>query len=409
SEDDGLMVKALPFDLIWRKRVIRCKIVRESWMEDNGLTNVMELIKRQRWEKLFKRRELVHVDAVKEFYAQMTLIYLKKKDVVKSSVRGVTIEFDHIKLGSMLGIPGNNGICEYIKDMWEESKYTKPLEIIRKFVNDETIMEARRVKSVEMKPFQRFIHFLVMKNVVPTFGKRDTTSFMYLTYMDHLMSRRLVNLPRVMIRHMSYVFSKKDHELPYGEWLTMMFEDFGVPLVDKKGEEPKMYDYFEETFLTMCQLKRENRVWWIGSGENRRRDDEIDAPAEEAEVEEEAQNSGFDWEAVVDEAAVQGESGSDDQFFDAQVDVEELVAEAPDVLAFPASPGDSINQQREQTPAGVDPSGPSGHISNSVFLPLQAEFERARANRIQAELEKAQAENTRLLALLQQAKSHPKP
>ncbi|GAB2298110.1 hypothetical protein Dimus_032183, partial [Dionaea muscipula] len=197
-----------------------------------------------------------------------------------------------------------------------------------------------------------------MKNVVPRFGKRDTTSYMDLIYMDHLIARRLVNLPRVMMRHMSYVISVKDHELPYGDWLTMVFEEFGVPLVDKKREEPKRYDYFEENFLTMCKLTRENGVWWIGTGENRRRDDEIDPQAEEVH-EEEVQNSGFDWEAVVDEAAVQGESGSDDLFFDAQVDVEEPVTEALAAPAFPASPGDSTNQQKEQTPAGVDPSGPS--------------------------------------------------
>ncbi|GAB2285966.1 hypothetical protein Dimus_020392 [Dionaea muscipula] len=219
-------------------------------------------------------------------------------------------------------------------------------------------------------------------NVVPRFGKRDTTSYIDLTYMDHLTTRRLVNLPRVMIRHMSYVISMKDHELPYEDWRTMVFEDFGVPLVDKKGEEPKRYDYFKETFLTMCQLKRENGVWWIGTGENRRRDDEINAPAEEAEEEEEAHNQDFDWEAVVDKAAVQGESGSDDQFFDAQVNVEEPIVEAPDVPAFPASPGDSTNHQREQTPARVDPSGPSGHIPESVMIKLQGDFERARANRI---------------------------
>ncbi|GAB2292665.1 hypothetical protein Dimus_026902 [Dionaea muscipula] len=117
----------------------------------------------------------------------------------------------------------------------------------------------------------------------------------------------------------------------------------------------------------------------------------------------------FDWEDVIDEAAVQGESGSDDQFFNAQVDVEYPVTEAPAAPAFPASPGDSTNQQKKQTPAGVDPSGQSGHISDSGFLPFQAEFKRARANRIQTELEKAQTENARLLALLQQAKNPPKP
>ncbi|GAB2278762.1 hypothetical protein Dimus_013437 [Dionaea muscipula] len=167
----------------------------------------------------------------------MTVIHLKKKDVVKSSVKGVAIEFDHVKLASILGVPGKNGICEYIKDVWEESKYTKPLEITRRFANDETLMAARRVKS-------------------------------------------------------------------------------------------------------------------------------------------------------------------DDQFYDAQVDVEELVTETPDA---PAIPEQIQVQQKETTPSGVDPSCPSGRIPEAAMNKLQAEFKRARVNRIQADPEKAQTENARLLAMLQQA------
>ncbi|GAB2298078.1 hypothetical protein Dimus_032153 [Dionaea muscipula] len=169
--------------------------------------------------------------------------------------------------------------------------------------------------------------------------------------------RRLVNLPRVMMRHMSYVISVKDHELPYGDWLTMVFEAFGVPLVDKKGEEPKRYDFFEETFLTMCKLTRENGIWWIGSGENRRRDDDEAAPEEEAEEEEKRNKDDFDWEAVIDEATVEGESGSDDQFYDAQVGEEEPVMKLTTDQRVPAS---SSAQQKEQGTAGVDPSGPTG-------------------------------------------------
>ncbi|GAB2284385.1 hypothetical protein Dimus_018839 [Dionaea muscipula] len=221
-------------------------------MNDNGLSNVMELIKRQKWENLFKRRELVHIDVVKEFYAKMSMVHLKKRDVVKSKVRGVDMEFDHEKLATILGVPGKNGICEYIKDVWEESKYTKPLEITRRFTNDGNLM------------------------------------------------------------------ATKNHELPYGDWLTMVFEAFGVPLVDKTGEEPKIYDYFEDTFLTMCKLTRENGIWWIGSGENRRRDDDVDAPEEEAKEEDEGNKDDFDWEAVVEEAAVEGESGSGEKFYDAE-------------------------------------------------------------------------------------------
>ncbi|GAB2268634.1 hypothetical protein Dimus_003587 [Dionaea muscipula] len=198
--------------------------------------------------------------------------------------------------------------------------------------------------------------------------------------MDHLMSRRLVNLPRVMIRHMSYVISMKDHELPYGDWLTMVFEAFGVPLVDKKGEEPKRYDFFEDTFLTMCKLTRENGIWWIGSGENRRRDDDVDAQEGEAEEEEERNQGDFDWEAVVEEAAVEGESGSGEKFYDA-----------------------------EDKDQGVDPSSPPSRIPEAVMTKLQAEFERKRANKFLADLEKAKAENVRLLALLHQAQSKPHP
>ncbi|GAB2303572.1 hypothetical protein Dimus_037558 [Dionaea muscipula] len=62
----------------------------------------------------------------------MSVIHLNKKDVVKSKVRGVEMEFDHEKLATILGIPGNNGICEYVKDVWEESKYIKPLEITKR-------------------------------------------------------------------------------------------------------------------------------------------------------------------------------------------------------------------------------------------------------------------------------------
>ncbi|GAB2290513.1 hypothetical protein Dimus_024790 [Dionaea muscipula] len=247
-------------------------------------------------------------------------------------------------------------------------KIHKTLEITGRFANDATIMKAGRVRSVEMKPSQRFIHFLVMKNVIPRFGKRDTSSFLDLTYMDHLMARRLVNPPRVMMRHMSYVISMKDHELPYGDWLTLVFEAFGVPLVIKKGEEPKKYDFFEDTFLTMCKPTGEDGIWWIGSGENRRRDDD------EATQEEE----------------VEGE--------------EEPVTETP---AAPAVPASSSAQQKDQEPTGVDPSGLTGR--DAEFLKFQAEFERKRANKFHDELEKAKAENAKLLALLHQAKFKSNP
>ncbi|GAB2288591.1 hypothetical protein Dimus_022918 [Dionaea muscipula] len=166
----------------------------------------------------------------------MSVIHLKKKDVVKSKVRGVEMEFDHEKLATILGVPGTNGICEYIKDVWEESKYTKPLEITRRFANDENLMAARRV-----------------------------------------------------------------------------------------------------------------------NGENRRRDDDVDAPEEEAEEEVEGNKDDFDWEAVIDEATVEGEFGSGEKFYDA----EDKDQSSPEVNEeIPTAVPQSSAQQKEQGTSGVDPSCP---------------------------------------------------
>ncbi|GAB2278110.1 hypothetical protein Dimus_012808 [Dionaea muscipula] len=216
---------------------------------------------------------------------------------------------------------------EYIKEVREESRYTKPLDITRRVANDETITNAVRVKSSEMKPFQRFIHFLVMKNVIPRFGKRDTSSFMDLTYMDHLIARR--------------------HS--------------GVPLVIKK----------EKNLRNMISLKTPSLPCAI----------------------------------VIDEATTEGESVLDDQFYDAQAEVEE--PSDVNTKQDSASPASSSDQQKDQEPSGVDPLGPTSREAD--FLKFQAEFERKRANRFHDELEKAKAENAKLLALLHQAQTKPHP
>ncbi|GAB2266472.1 hypothetical protein Dimus_001481 [Dionaea muscipula] len=141
-----------------------------------------------------------------------------------------------------------------------------------------------------------------------------------------------------------------------------------------------------------------------GSGENRRRDDDEATPEEEAEGDDEGNKDDFDWEAAIDEATDEGESESDDQFYDAQVGKKSQVTKHQEDSAISAS---SSAQQKDQEPAGVDPSGLTGR--DAEFLKFQAEFERKRANRFHDELEKAKAENAKLLALLHKTQTKPHP
>ncbi|GAB2273663.1 hypothetical protein Dimus_008445 [Dionaea muscipula] len=130
----------------------------------------------------------------------------------------------------------------------------------------------------------------------------------------------------------------------------------------------------------MKPSQRENGIWWIGSGENRRRDDDEAAPEEEAEDEDEGNQDDFDWEAVIDEATVEGESGSGEKFYDA----EEEAQGSPELHdEIPAEATPSSAQQKDKGIAGVDPSGPTGR---EVEFRNSKQLERKRANQFHDDL-----------------------
>ncbi|GAB2266818.1 hypothetical protein Dimus_001806, partial [Dionaea muscipula] len=98
----------------------------------------------QKWEKLFAKRDLVFKTECREFYKNLKVSVTWKKEVAKSRVNGVEIEFNRMTLATILEIPENSGLCDCIKEEWEPARYSNPLEITRKFANDDTIVEARR-------------------------------------------------------------------------------------------------------------------------------------------------------------------------------------------------------------------------------------------------------------------------
>ncbi|GAB2272943.1 hypothetical protein Dimus_007757, partial [Dionaea muscipula] len=92
--------------------------------------------------------------------------------------------------------------------------------------------------------------------------------------------------------------------------LTRVFDSFEVPLDDKEGKEPVKTDFLKETFLTMCQLKRIDGMWRLGTSEGRKRDDDeaLAENVENVEVNEgEEVQQDFDWEQVEEDAEIQGE------------------------------------------------------------------------------------------------------
>ncbi|GAB2281221.1 hypothetical protein Dimus_015827 [Dionaea muscipula] len=99
---------------------------------------------------------------------------------------------------------------------------------------------------------------------------------------------------------MAYVINVPHRELPYGELLTRIFHASEVRLNDKEAEQHVDTDYFEETFLSMCSLRREDSVWWLGSGANSGRD-ELGNEEENQEENMEEKEESSDSQKIVEE------------------------------------------------------------------------------------------------------------
>ncbi|GAB2292532.1 hypothetical protein Dimus_026767, partial [Dionaea muscipula] len=155
SESEGEILPKLPVETIKERRVIRGKIIDKKWLVDNGLSNLLDLLKRQKLENVFIKQDLVYKSACREFYKNLVVKSSNKKEVASSKVNEVKIEFNGMTLASILDVSGNNGICNYMKGFWEESNYCNPLETTQRFSHDDTITKAGAIKSTVMRPFTR--------------------------------------------------------------------------------------------------------------------------------------------------------------------------------------------------------------------------------------------------------------
>ncbi|GAB2273644.1 hypothetical protein Dimus_008426, partial [Dionaea muscipula] len=127
-----------------------------------------------------------------------------------------------------------------------------------------------------MLPFSRILHLFVIKNVVPRSGKRGEAGFLDLALMEHLIKRKRINLPELMIQHMFHAVSRINHDLPYGMSISKVLNHFRVPLCDILQEKNSEMDHFRTAFLKKVELECHEGVWWLGKGATRRRDPVMD-------------------------------------------------------------------------------------------------------------------------------------
>jgi len=105
-----------------------------------------------------------------------------------------------------------------------------------------------------MTPMHKLIFWFVIKNVIPRGQGPNFADAMDMCYTDLLDRGEQINLPAIMISHISRIANTaKEHDLGYGFLLTLVFEHFGVPLQKKVGLQAS--DEIGSSTLIGCNFK----------------------------------------------------------------------------------------------------------------------------------------------------------
>lgn len=166
------------------------------------------------------------VPELAEFYANCAVT----NGVVTSTVREQEISFDAKELGELLGVPAE-GYGVYVREDKKAIGRDRLLELCRKFAQKPDLDIPRLVQKAEMSPMHRLLYWFVIKNIVPRGQGRNRADIMDMCLVDLLDSGSQINLPTLMISHISRMANTvKEHDLGYGFLLCLVFEKLGVVL-----------------------------------------------------------------------------------------------------------------------------------------------------------------------------------
>ncbi|KAK4730350.1 hypothetical protein R3W88_023338 [Solanum pinnatisectum] len=156
-----------------------------------------------------KRRRVVV-----EFYTNLTVL---EGNVVTSTINGVELVFDHIRLGEILKIP-INGLVEYV---WMDDENCL---LTSKFSHGRVSTRARKFE-------------IVHKGILPRGHKKHEAFFRDMGIAYALENMEPIDCPSLMIKHMVRIADPQpsSHQLVYENLISIVFKEFDVSLGEGRG------------------------------------------------------------------------------------------------------------------------------------------------------------------------------
>lgn len=130
-----------------------------------------------------------------------------------------------------------SGLVVYSKGNWPEIAGVTPEQIhSRLFTGPPTEKQSHTISELK-EPVMRLFHSVASKIVLPRAQGRMDVRVMDAVIIYCLMEKIKLSLPALVLSHMVACLERTKHSLPYGGWLTLVFQKFDVGL---RGEFRKM-------------------------------------------------------------------------------------------------------------------------------------------------------------------------
>ena len=141
--------------------MVRGKLVKVSYFQEQGLEVLLDKLKAQGWYELFTNTQMgCSQPDVAEFYANVAL----SGEVLTSTVNGVLIEVDAQALGVILGVPAT-GSDLYVREDKSILSKARLLELAQHLSQQPGLRSPQAVKKGDMQPLHQLLFWFIIKNI----------------------------------------------------------------------------------------------------------------------------------------------------------------------------------------------------------------------------------------------------
>jgi len=178
-----------------KQGVVRGKLVKVSYFQEQGLEVFIDKLKAQAWFELFTDTQMgCSQPDVAEFYANVSLT----EGVLSSTVNGVLIEVDARALGVILRVPPT-GFDLYVREDKSLLGKARLLELAQHLSQQPGLRSPQAVKKGDIQPLHQLLFWFIIKNIIPCAQGRNQANAMDQCLIDLMDRGEQINLPGFMI------------------------------------------------------------------------------------------------------------------------------------------------------------------------------------------------------------------